>query len=348
MNTISCLTLRLVFKIIFRITLTSKESNIDLFVQRMRKFDRSALARLITLLESKNDEKREIASQVIKKLEPFSSCFKIGVTGSPGVGKSSFIDSYGYSRLKSQKTICSLTVDPSSSSSMGSILGDKTRMERLSLHERAFVRSTPSGSQLGGITDTSFDAIRICEAFGFDEIYIETVGVGQSELDIEHISDVVIYLAQPGSGDELQGIKKGVLEIADIIVVNKCDGVLLQEAKRTQKQFQNTSSLMRPKYGQWKRPVLSYSSMEDEGIVELEEAIIKWKAYMMTENKLFKKRAHQKVFWFEKKTKKIILKKYFSNFNQSKKLVELSADIESGNISLEEAIRNFTTYIDLQ
>lgn len=184
--------------------------------------DLSVLSRAITYIESEHKDKRDLVSDVLntQKIKP---SIVIGFTGSPGVGKSTFIESFGYFLCEQGKTLCVLAIDPSSTVSGGSILGDKTRMSKLSNHANAFIRPTPSNSELGGVGARTFETINLCEAFNFDYIFVETVGVGQSEIEVRYLADLVILLLEPGAGDELQGIKRGIMEIADMVLINKAD-----------------------------------------------------------------------------------------------------------------------------
>lgn len=182
----------------------------------------SVLARAITYQESEHREKRDLVTQVLSNKE-ISLTPILGFTGSPGVGKSTFIEKFGLSLCEQGKRICVLAIDPSSTVSGGSILGDKTRMSELSAHGNAFIRPTPAGTELGGVGARTLETIKLCEAFDFDYIFIETVGVGQSEVEVRYLADLVLLLLEPGAGDELQGIKRGIMEVADIVLINKAD-----------------------------------------------------------------------------------------------------------------------------
>lgn len=207
--------------------------------------DLSVLSKAITYLESEHTDKREIVTSVLNQ-EKINPSIVIGFTGSPGVGKSSFIETFGYHLCEQGKKICVLAIDPSSTVSGGSILGDKTRMSKLSNHQNAFIRPTPSNSELGGVGAKTFETINLCEAFGFDYLFVETVGVGQSEIEVRYLADLVVLLLEPGAGDELQGIKRGIMEIADIVLVNKAD----QDenlAKHSKNHYQAALHILRSK-----------------------------------------------------------------------------------------------------
>ncbi len=208
----------------------------------IRSGDRALLARAITLLESSRVQDRIKAEDILRSCSEGSG-LRIGITGAPGVGKSTFIDALGSLLVARGLRVAVLSVDPSSRATGGSILGDKTRMPRLAGHPGAFIRSSPSGGVLGGITPTTRGAIQLCEAAGFAFVLVETVGVGQSELAARAVTDIVLLLVQPGSGDELQGIKRGIVEIADLLVVTKADGDNMQQASQTQRHYRRAAAL---------------------------------------------------------------------------------------------------------
>ena len=207
--------------------------------------ERRGLARAITLVESARDDHRLKATELLQAVTPSKEALRIGLSGTPGVGKSTFIESFGMMLVEQGLRVAVLAVDPSSSRSGGSILGDKTRMDRLARHPNAFIRPSPSQSQLGGVARRSREAVALCEAAGFDVVLIETVGVGQSETVVAEISDVFLLLLAPAGGDELQGVKRGIMEIADMVVVNKADGDLKPAATRTCADYAGALRLLR-------------------------------------------------------------------------------------------------------
>ncbi len=274
----------------------------DDIIRQIQGKDRSVLARCITLLESTAAQHRYASRDLLTRLPRTSPTIRLGITGAPGVGKSTFIDAVGMADIANGKSICALTVDPSSPVSSGSILGDKTRMSQLSLSSEAYVRSSPSGTQLGGLSSRSYDVIRLCTAAAFDYLYVESVGVGQSELDIAQATDLTILLMQPGSGDDLQGIKKGIMEIADIIVITKDDGDLAPQVRHMQKHLRSAVPLQRR---EGPVPVLSCSALSGAGLSDVRDAIGGWIADHTSSLK--EKRAAQESYWYEKKASQLIL-----------------------------------------
>jgi LAO/AO transport system kinase len=238
--------------------------------QEVLEGDRRALARIITLLESTRADHAADGQAALEVLVPHSGgATRVGVTGPPGVGKSTFIEALGLHLVEAGHRVAVLAVDPSSPVTGGSILGDKTRMERLARHPGAFIRPSPSGGSLGGVAERTREAMLACEAAGHDVVLVETVGIGQSEVTVAGMVDFFLVLLQPGSGDELQGIKKGVLELADGLVVNKADGDLVKAAERTRGDFSQALHLVRPLAAHWIPRVLAASAQSGDGIAEV-------------------------------------------------------------------------------
>ncbi|SDB21359.1 methylmalonyl-CoA mutase metallochaperone MeaB [Flavobacteriaceae bacterium MAR_2010_188] len=258
----------------------------------------AALSQGITLIESSNASHREKSSELLKLCLPHSgNSLRIGITGVPGVGKSTFIESFGKHLSDNGKKIAILAVDPTSQNSKGSILGDKTRMEILVKSKNVFIRPTPSGISLGGVARKTRETIILCEAAGFDTIIIETVGVGQSEVAVHSMVDFFILLKLAGAGDELQGIKRGIIEMADLIAINKADGDNLKNAKHAQQDFKNALHLYPPKESKWQPNVLLCSALNNEGILEIAEETEKFQN-LVGENGHFKKnRIEQQKYW---------------------------------------------------
>jgi len=244
--------------------------------ETIRSGPRRALAKGITLIESLRAEDRERAQNLLGELLPYTgNSIRIGITGVPGVGKSTFIESFGLHLLNQGKRVAVLAVDPSSPLAGGSILGDKTRMELLSRAENAFIRPSPAGSTLGGVAQRTRETMLLCEAAGFDVILVETVGVGQSEHQVAGMVDFFMLLMLPGGGDELQGIKKGILELADALIINKADGESLGLAKQAKQHYQNAMHLLRHE-GQWIPQVQTCSALKNEGISDVWEMILEF------------------------------------------------------------------------
>jgi len=268
------------------------------YAKGVRCGDRAVLGRAITLIESRKPEHRALADTLLLRLLPHSgNAVRVGITGVPGVGKSTFIDAFGTNLVEDGHRVAVLAVDPSSSRTGGSILGDKTRMARLSRDDRAFIRPSPSTGSLGGVTRTTREAIILCEAAGFDVILVETVGVGQSETAVAEMVDFFLVLMLAGAGDELQGIKRGVLEIADMIAVNKADGDNRERANRAASEYAGALNIMQPGSAAWRPPVLTCSGLANEGLRELWDKIAEHRRIMTESGELEAKRARQRVRW---------------------------------------------------
>jgi len=291
--------------------------------------ERHMLSRAITLTESKLPIHREIAQGVLQQLLPRTGkAIRVGVSGVPGVGKSTFIEALGVQLIKSGHRVAVLAIDPSSQRSGGSILGDKTRMAELSLLDSAYIRPSPTSGHLGGVTRVTRESILLCEAAGFDVILVETVGVGQSETVVSDMVDCYLVLMLPGAGDELQGIKKGVLEIADIIAVNKSDGSKINEAKQAKAAYQRALSILQPT-GSWKPVTLTCSAQNDEGLSEIWETIRSHRRQLIDTGELVAKREQQRVAWMWSMVEQQILASLKEND-------ELQALVEDA----EEAVKN--------
>ena len=248
------------------------------YVDGVLNCDRALLAQAITLIESLNDDHRATADAVLNELLiQKQDSIRIGITGVPGVGKSTFIESFGKQLTSLDHKVAVLAVDPTSSRTGGSILGDKTRMQELSRDKNAFIRPSPTSGTLGGVTRVTRETIVLCEAAGFDVILVETVGVGQSEIMVSQMVDFFLALMLPGAGDELQGIKKGILEIADMIAVNKADGEMKNAANRAVMEYQHALDILNPKSANWKPRSLSCSAFTGDGLAAIWETICDYK-----------------------------------------------------------------------
>lgn len=262
--------------------------------------DRSVLARAITLAESTRPEDRKKIAAVLRKILPRTGkSIRIGVTGVPGVGKSTFIEVFGELLARQGKKIGVLTVDPTSQKTKGSILGDKTRMERLSRNPNVFIRPSPTALALGGVTYHTREAILLCEAAGYDIILIETVGVGQSETIVRGMVDFFLLLVLAGAGDELQGIKKGIMEMADAIVVTKADGNNIKAVKQAQADAAQALHFQQAALSGWKTKVLTISALENKGLEEVWKLIQSYHQHAITTGYLAENRLHQQQQWLE-------------------------------------------------
>ena len=257
-----------------------------------------ALAKAITLIESRNLDHSVAATTLLDELLPFSgNSIRIGISGVPGAGKSTFIEALGLQLIKQGHKVAVLAVDPSSQLSGGSILGDKTRMEQLSREARAFIRPSPAGDTLGGVARKTRETMLVCEAAGYDVVIVETVGVGQSEITVASMVDFFLLLQLPGAGDELQGIKKGVMEIADAILINKAEGENRQRAELARQQYVNALHLIKPKSASWQVPVLLCSALQQRGIDAAWQTIEDFHQAMKTSGEFDRKRRLQATDW---------------------------------------------------
>ncbi len=260
--------------------------------------DRRALAQAITLIESTRLDDRQAAQVLLEKLVPRAGqSLRIGISGVPGVGKSTFIESLGNFLIDEGHKVAVLAVDPSSAISGGSILGDKTRMEHLSKRPEAFIRPSPSGTKLGGVTRRTRETMLVVEAAGFDVLLVETVGVGQSETSVSEMTDMFILMLLPGGGDELQGIKRGIVELADLILVNKADGNLLPVAQRSVADYRNALHLLHPRSAHWEVPVEGYSALEGSDTSRVWDIVERYRTTLSDAGEIEQKRADQARAW---------------------------------------------------
>jgi LAO/AO transport system kinase len=302
--------------------------------------DRTVLAKAITLMESTLSEDQQHAGQVLDAVTASAgNSLRIGITGAPGVGKSTFIESFGKIVIESGKKLAVLTIDPSSQLTGGSILGDKTRMEELSKDPRAFIRPSPAGATLGGVALHTRETVLLCEAAGFDVIIIETVGTGQSEITLKGLVDFFLLLMQPGSGDELQGIKKGIVEMADAIAITKADGENVKSAKTTQSDFQHALHLSRPQLPGWTPKVVTCSALHHVGISEIRDLIEEFTKIASTSGFLQANRRAQDTLWFRERFHYLLEMdpKTFTDVTATEK--NLQHLVQSGKLSAREAAR---------
>ena len=293
--------------------------------------DTSILSRAITLIESKNKTDRDLVYKALSEIpQTLSHSLRIGITGSPGVGKSTFIEAFGMQLGKMGIKVAVLAVDPSSNLTGGSILGDKTRMEQLSNMPNVFIRPTPSKGELGGVAEQSFETILLCEKAGYEVIIIETVGVGQSETNVKELVDFFLLLMLAGAGDELQGIKRGIMELADTIVITKADGNNIQNAKNAKLAYENALHLFPKNKNNWSPKVLTCSSYDGKGIDAIWDQINNFKEHNITNGWLHENRQNQNLFWFYEKLNQLIKSEFFNNDNLQKNLQKLVSDVKNG------------------
>jgi LAO/AO transport system kinase len=291
-----------------RPTLSSGE-----FIDGILKGDRAILSRAITLVESNLPEHFEQAQQIIEGCLPYSGkSIRIGITGVPGVGKSSFIETLGSILTGTGSRLAVLAIDPSSERSKGSILGDKTRMETLAAHPGAFIRPSPSAGTLGGVARKTRESIFLCEAAGFDVIFIETVGVGQSETAVHSMVDFFLLLMLAGAGDELQGIKRGIMEMADMLVITKADGSNIENVQRASAEFSSALHLFPAPESKWFPQIMSCSARNNAGIPEIWTTIQEYKDYTTKSGYFDVRRKKQSLYWMDE-TIEENLKSHFNN-----------------------------------
>jgi LAO/AO transport system kinase len=260
--------------------------------------DRATLARAITLIESKRTDHRKAAHLLVQELLPATGkAVRVGITGAPGAGKSTTIDALGTSLTAQGHKVAVLAVDPSSSRTGGSILGDKTRMARLASDPNAFVRPSPSSGTLGGVAAKTRETMLLCEAAGYDVVLVETVGIGQSETAVADMTDFFLVLMIPGAGDELQGLKKGIVELADMVAVNKADGDNIARAKVAAAEYRAALNILAPHSENWSPPVVTYSALSGDGIALLWSQVLAHKEKMTASGELSQRRREQQVKW---------------------------------------------------
>lgn len=313
-----------------------KRQSVSYYVNGILQGDRVILSQAITLIESNNPSDQLLAQQIIKEnLNQSSSSIRVGITGVPGVGKSTFIEAFGTYLAEIGKKVAVLAVDPTSQTSKGSILGDKTRMQHLSQNNNAYIRPSASGDTLGGLAQKTNETILLCEAAGYDIILIETVGVGQSEIEVYHLTDFFLLLMLPGAGDELQGIKRGIMEMADMILINKAEQENLVNAKTAQREYKNAIHLFPAKSSGWIPEVILCSAIENKGIEDTWKSIESYYNTMLLNGYFTQKRTQQNTYWFTKRLKENIVSQFFKE-NQAQ-INQLTKEIEQGRTSPFEA-----------
>ena len=300
----------------------------------IRNGDRAALPRAITLLESTRSDHREQAQRLLLELLPDSgNAHRVGLTGVPGVGKSTAIESLGLHLIKQGHRVAVLAVDPSSTRTGGSILGDKTRMARLAVHPDAYIRPSPTSGTLGGVAKATRETVVLLEAAGFDVILIETVGVGQSEVAVANMVDTFVLLTLARTGDQLQGIKKGVLELADVVVVNKADGKHLSDARSAARELKSAIRLIYPRETLWRPPVLTMSATEGTGLTEMWETVERHRQVLTDAGELEARRRAQQVDWTWQMVRDTVLDRVLSNPEVRKIRADVERQVRAGELT---------------
>lgn len=322
-------------------TVKSRISSVDtgVLVAGILDGNRTMLARAITIIESNSLKHFEQGQELIRQLLPRSGkSIRIGITGTPGVGKSTFIEAFGTWLISKGFKVAVLAVDPSSTLSRGSILGDKTRMEKLSVDPRSFIRPSPSGGVLGGVARKTRETIILCEAAGYDVILIETVGVGQSETTVRSMVDFFLLMQIAGAGDELQGIKKGIMELADLVVVNKADGDNVSRAELTRAELKNALHYIRHATPGWTTTALSCSALSSAGIPEIWTQISKFSTLTQSSGYFEERRHAQTSQWFEALLNEALLARYYSDQNFIAELKQACEAISKGEVPVVMAV----------
>ena len=303
-------------------------------IEGIRLGDRRSLARAITFAESTRAEHRAVADAVLEAVLPATgTAVRVGISGPPGVGKSTFIEAFGRHIIDHGHRLAVLAVDPSSRRTGGSILGDKTRMGELVNRPEAFIRPSPGGTQLGGVARRTREAMLLCEAAGFDVVIVETIGVGQSEVAVADMVDLFALLVSPGGGDELQGIKRGIMELADLVIVNKADGDLAAAAARTRGDYASAVHLLRPKWQAWSTEVLACSAITGSGVAEVWDAVESFRSVVTADGELDGARAAQATAWLWSEIGDTLLERFRAHPAIAASLGAVEADVAAGVIT---------------
>lgn len=322
--------------------------DLEYYIRGLEQHNKFVLSEAITLIESQNAQKSIKAAALMDWAFDHlpKDSLRIAVTGTPGVGKSTFIEAFGNLWVHHGHKLSVLAVDPSSQISGGSILGDKTRMTTLASNQEVFIRPSASGGTLGGTALHTKDAIMLCEAAGYTTSIVETVGVGQSETEVHHITDVSLLLVQPGAGDEIQGIKRGIMENADIIIINKADGPQLPLARETQKNYSNALRLFHHPVAGWSVPVVLVSSIDHTGMDEVIRHISDFISFGKNTGYFYTKRKTQEERWFVKQVQRLMEKWFFSNIHIKTHFEKLRQQLLDGKISTPAAIRKMNNIFE--
>ena len=326
-----------------------RELSVADYVDGIVKGDVTTLSRAVTLVESVKPEHQVLAQQVIEKCLPYSgNSIRVGISGVPGAGKSTSIDAFGLHILeKHGGKLAVLAIDPSSERSKGSILGDKTRMENLSVHPDSFIRPSPSAGSLGGVARKTRETIILCEAAGFDKIFVETVGVGQSETAVHSMVDFFLLIQLAGTGDELQGIKRGIMEMADGIVINKADGDNLERAKLAATQFRNALHLFPAPESGWTPQVMTYSGFYNIGVKEIWDMVYQYMDFVKDNGYFAYRRNEQSKYWMYETINEHLRDSFYQNARIGSMLAEQENQVLQGNLtSFAAAQKLLDTYFE--
>ena len=313
---------------------------------RIRAGDRATLARAITLIESKRADHRMQAHRLVQDLLPATGrAVRLGITGAPGAGKSTTIDALGKYLTGKGCRVAVLAVDPSSTRTGGSILGDKTRMARLASDPHAFVRPSPTSGTLGGVAAKTRETMLLCEAAGYDVIMVETVGIGQSETAVADMTDFFLVLMLPGAGDELQGLKKGIVELADMVAVNKTDGDNIARAKQAAAEYRAAFNILQPHSASWSPPVITYSALTGKGIGDLWQQVIEHKQKMTTSGELAARRREQQVKWMWAMLEERLTAQLRGDASVRAKLRQAEAQVAAGKLAPTLAVEEIASLL---
>lgn len=327
-----------------RLLASRKKRTIDRSAERLSalvlKGDQQALSESITLLESTRPTDQEKAQEILKScLGHSGKALRIGITGVPGVGKSTFIESFGTYLADQEKKVAVMAIDPSSEISGGSILGDKTRMQQLSVHPNAFIRPTATAGSLGGVSRRTRETILLCEAAGYEIIFVETVGVGQSETEVHAMTDFFLLLMLAGAGDELQGIKRGIMEMADTILITKTDGKNVKKANLARNEYKNALHLFPLSPNEWIPKVETVSAIEKKGIAKAWDIIQEFQLLVTSNGWLTKRRNQQDIYWMKKTIQDAILSDFYQTSGIQKRSKEMEKAILNGELTSFQAAK---------